>query len=71
MRMSCKVVETDQSFSYSDLRQALNSKQAELQDAYAQLSKMKEDLEMLKNRIAEEQAQVEMLREQLRRGWLV
>lgn len=53
-----------------DLHRALGSKQAELRDAYGELSKMKENLEMLKNRIAEEQAHVEILKKQLGKGWL-
>lgn len=51
-----------------DLHRALGSKQAELRDAYGELSKMKENLEMLKNRIAEEQAHVEILKKQLGKG---
>ena len=45
--------------------QALRSKEAELQEAYDKLAQMKEDLELLNQRIVEEQAEVERLREEL------
>jgi chromosome segregation ATPase len=51
------------------LEQALRSKEAELQDAYDKLLQLKEDLELLNQRIAEEEAEVERLRRELEEGW--
>jgi hypothetical protein len=46
----------------------LRSKEAELQDAYDKLAQMKRDLELLSQRIAEEQAEVERLRGEFGEG---
>ena len=55
-------------FVCHQLEEALRSKEGELQDAYDKLSQMKEDLELLNQRIAEEEAEVERLRRELGDG---
>ena len=55
-------------FICAQLEEALRSKEAELVDAYDKLSQMKEDLELLNQRIAEEEAEVERLRKELGDG---
>ena len=58
-------------FVCDQLEEALRSKEGELQDAYDKLSQMKEDLELLNQRIAEEEAEVERLRRELGDGKFV
>ena len=58
-------------FVCHQLEEALRSKEAELQDAYDKLSQRKEDLELLNQRIAEEEAEVERLRRELGDGKFV
>ena len=53
------------------MEEALRSKEAALQGAYDKLAQMKEDLELLNERIVKEQAEVERLRDELGEGWCI